>query len=464
MLYHMSSHPPGFVSHASTSTSLFDTRTMDRGGGSGSVVLYSAGSVHSVPAQRNMMAKTTAVVRHQSPIRRLQSRAQSVERTDDGFRCSTMQFALTPGTRPPGFWLGSSVPHTLTVLSSGSSAMTVPSSMSSSRELAAAPPKAASAVLSACHSRGRLHTRTSFTTTTIPIIKPPSVTTGHPGVLESPAVSPRTVMLRRLSATAAAVPVGHATALRAAVEPARPTASREVVAPTRIICSRHAIQELPQAATATLHALPSTAPGSPSKFARRSGTSLLSQSGIVLCFGDSLTAGGEGQGQSYPSILEDLMQRAGHRLTVVNGGIWGETVQQLLDRMPHTLRETIAKGRIDCVLVLGGTNDLCASMPAQYIVELLRRLHDFAGSLDSCPHVGVLTVPPAKFLPGQEQARLSVNEALRASCRWPSCGRRFLVDLANVSSSLAHDGIHYTPQGYNEFANSVFHAMERVQM
>lgn len=223
------------------------------------------------------------------------------------------------------------------------------------------------------------------------------------------------------------------------------------------------MQELPQAGSATLHGLPSTAPCSPSKLARRSGTSLLSQSGIVLCFGDSLTAGGEGHGQSYPSILEDLIQRAGHRLTVVNGGIWGETVQQLLDRMPHTLTDTITKGRVECVLVLGGTNDLCASMPAQYIVELLRRLHDLAGSLDSCPHVGVVTVPPAKFLPGQEQARLSVNEALRASCRWPSCGRRFLVDLANVSSSLANDGIHYTPQGYNEFANVVFHALGKVQ-
>src|SRR5580692_662922 len=55
---------------------------------------------------------------------------------------------------------------------------------------------------------------------------------------------------------------------------------------------------------------------------------------VIVCFGDSLTAGfGLDSGQSYPSLLQRELDRRGYRYRVENLGANGDTTQDGLARV-----------------------------------------------------------------------------------------------------------------------------------
>lgn len=166
-------------------------------------------------------------------------------------------------------------------------------------------------------------------------------------------------------------------------------------------------------------------------------------------------------------MLDSLLKGAGYDFTVHNGGNWGDTAAKLLDRLQRVLSEACSKGRLAYVLVLGGTNDILRNTgSAAQIFRQLRQLHDIAGKAPYMPRVGVLTLPPIqKGIASWEQARLSVNDSLRKACASVSPGplahrRQFLVDLESVDAALSSDGVHFTADGYAEFARRAFKAMQ----
>ena len=68
----------------------------------------------------------------------------------------------------------------------------------------------------------------------------------------------------------------------------------------------------------------------------RSHLTEVSEQGIILAFGDSLTVGvGASRSDSYPSILQQLSGR-----TVINAGISGETTAEGMERLPDLLAQT----------------------------------------------------------------------------------------------------------------------------
>ena len=59
---------------------------------------------------------------------------------------------------------------------------------------------------------------------------------------------------------------------------------------------------------------------------------------ILVCFGDSLTAGfGTDPGQSYPDDLQRLLDTRGYKYRVVNAGISGNTTKDGVDRIKGVL-------------------------------------------------------------------------------------------------------------------------------
>lgn len=59
---------------------------------------------------------------------------------------------------------------------------------------------------------------------------------------------------------------------------------------------------------------------------------------LIVCFGDSLTAGyGTDPGQSYPDFLERDLDAAGYRYRVVNEGVSGNTTKDGLTRLSHVV-------------------------------------------------------------------------------------------------------------------------------
>ena len=76
---------------------------------------------------------------------------------------------------------------------------------------------------------------------------------------------------------------------------------------------------------------------------------------VVLCFGDSITAGlGLEAGKTYPDVLQGLLDDKGYKYRVVNSGISGDTTQAGMDRLPDALRYSPKV----TILELGGNDGL----------------------------------------------------------------------------------------------------------
>lgn len=76
---------------------------------------------------------------------------------------------------------------------------------------------------------------------------------------------------------------------------------------------------------------------------------------LVVCFGDSLTAGyGAEDGASYPDFLQKDLDGAGYRYRVVNEGISGNTTKDGVDRLAGVERMKAAV----VVLEFGGNDGL----------------------------------------------------------------------------------------------------------
>jgi len=180
---------------------------------------------------------------------------------------------------------------------------------------------------------------------------------------------------------------------------------------------------------------------------------------VILCVGDSLTAGKKGF-RSYPSQLQRLLDEDGLQMKVHSSGVWGHTSQDVLKRLPSALQSAFTEGgRLAFVLILVGTNDLLHSHPHQLdyqipnIINNIRAICETAANAAFFPHVGVLTLPP---LASRNPARLRLNQQIRhfmaGYAAQKGLSERFLVDLESLNPSLAQDGVHFNDEGYMEFA------------
>lgn len=76
---------------------------------------------------------------------------------------------------------------------------------------------------------------------------------------------------------------------------------------------------------------------------------------VLVCFGDSLTAGfGAADGASYPDFLQTNLDKAGYHYRVVNEGVSGDTTKDGVDR----LSDVLALHPMVVVLEFGGNDGL----------------------------------------------------------------------------------------------------------
>jgi len=101
----------------------------------------------------------------------------------------------------------------------------------------------------------------------------------------------------------------------------------------------------------------------------------LSSDSKILAFGDSLTSGkGVAKQYNYPSVLANLSG-----LTVINGGISGETTAQGLQRFEATLTEY----QPDVVILLEGGNDFLRNKPRSQTQSNLAKMIEIAQSYNT---------------------------------------------------------------------------------
>lgn len=164
--------------------------------------------------------------------------------------------------------------------------------------------------------------------------------------------------------------------------------------------------------------------------------------GVIVCFGDSLTAGyGLDENQAYPALLESRLKASGLNYQVINAGISGETSSGALSRLEWTLN--LAP---DIIILETGANDglrgIDPALTQRNIEAIVTRLQ-----------AADVTV----VLAGMQMVRnlgRSYTQAFGAI--YPAIAEKyglifmpfFLEGVAGLRSLNQADGIHPTAEGY----------------
>jgi len=170
---------------------------------------------------------------------------------------------------------------------------------------------------------------------------------------------------------------------------------------------------------------------------------------IVICFGDSITAGlGLPSDHAYPDVLQKKLDAQGYNYKVVNQGTSGATTKDALAALPFVLRMHPA-----AVIVEFGGNDGLRGLP----VELSRgNLDQILTGLEKA-HVKILlagiTLPPDY---GPDYIR-SFDQIFRdlAAIHHVAFVPMLYKNLVNVPGTIQEDGIHPTAKGSAIIADTI---------
>jgi len=170
----------------------------------------------------------------------------------------------------------------------------------------------------------------------------------------------------------------------------------------------------------------------------------LSPDGVVLAFGDSLTAGnGAAADQSYPAQLARLLNRE-----VVNAGVSGEISREGMQR----LNALLDAHRPELLILCHGGNDLLRKLPQAELEANLLAMINMAHSRGI--QVLLLGVPSPGIFLNSAEVYEKVAEAT---------GVFFIPELIpDVLSepALKSDTVHPNQAGYAEVANSLYAALQ----
>jgi acyl-CoA thioesterase-1 len=170
---------------------------------------------------------------------------------------------------------------------------------------------------------------------------------------------------------------------------------------------------------------------------------------LLVCFGDSLTAGyGTDAGESYPDQLQKLLNAKGYNYRVLNSGISGNTTKDGLDRI-----ERVMVKHPKVVVVEFGGNDGLRGLPLEQteanIGGMIERLQKDGATVA----LAGITLPPDY---GKDYI-----EHLDAI--YPALAKKYhvrllpflLQDVYGVSGDMQGDATHATAKGNKQVALNV---------
>ena len=194
---------------------------------------------------------------------------------------------------------------------------------------------------------------------------------------------------------------------------------------------------------------------------------------MIICFGDSLTAGFQSPTPQNPTGLETpygqfLQERLGPSVEIRVSGICGE----LTGEMAMRFRRDVLQHRPSHVVILGGTNDLGWNAEPADIMKNLVKMYELARASQTTPIP--VTVPPirvdvagegpdaAAFIGRHLERRAELNGlimdyALSKGLAW--------IDLFSataepetrlLAAQFSNDGLHLTTAGYRLLARLLY--------
>jgi acyl-CoA thioesterase-1 len=174
---------------------------------------------------------------------------------------------------------------------------------------------------------------------------------------------------------------------------------------------------------------------------------------VIVCFGDSLTAGyGVEPGHTYPDNLQKLLDAHGYHYRVVNKGVSGNTTKDGTDR----LKDVLALHPHIVVLEFGG-NDGLRGLPLASTRQNLEALMTAFQKAGTKVLLAGITLPP-NYGPDYIQQFNSIYTSLAKKYNTPLIPF-LLKDVYGIPGSMQEDGIHPTAQGCRQVAENVFQAL-----
>ena len=170
---------------------------------------------------------------------------------------------------------------------------------------------------------------------------------------------------------------------------------------------------------------------------------------IIVCFGDSLTAGyGTDPGQSYPDVLQTILDTANYPYRVINEGVSGNTTKDGLDRISRV----IALHPQLVVLEFGG-NDGLRGLPIETTHKNMASMIDQLQGARIKVALAGITLPP-DYGPDYISKFNAMYPALAKQYHVPLLPF-LLKDVYGVPGDMQDDATHATAQGNKQVAANV---------
>jgi len=199
----------------------------------------------------------------------------------------------------------------------------------------------------------------------------------------------------------------------------------------------------------------------------------------IFCFGDSNTYGYDAgsrfgerllETQRWPEILGGLSG-----WEIKNEGMNGREIPAepwFLERFDRLLSEAAKESPVDLVVIMLGSNDLL-NLYRPDIREIGDCMERFIQHVMEHPLVGgkgekILLIAPAptdigRF--GEEEAVYDREAGKFGACYQKIAERHGLLfaDAGRWEIPLAHDGVHFTPEGHQRFAEELWKLLRKRQ-
>ena len=170
----------------------------------------------------------------------------------------------------------------------------------------------------------------------------------------------------------------------------------------------------------------------------------------IVAFGDSLTAGlGLSAAESYPSLLQKMLEADGYQYEVVNAGVSGDTTAGGLSRLDWAL-----EGDVRFLILALGANDLLRGLPIKEMKNNLGQI------IERARRRKIEVLLAGMYAPTNSGAeyRREVEEAFQslASEHKVIFIPFFLDRVAGIESLNQPDGIHPNKEGTRIVAETIY--------
>jgi acyl-CoA thioesterase-1 len=173
------------------------------------------------------------------------------------------------------------------------------------------------------------------------------------------------------------------------------------------------------------------------------------QSTTILVVGDSITAGyGLEEDQAYPALVQASLTAAGYEVTVVNGGLSGDTTAGGRSRLPWLL-----KRKPDIVLIALGGNDGLRGLPVDQMRDNLTAMIATVREAGAKPALAGMRLP-TNYGAAYEKEFFAVYDKVSTETKTPLLP--FILEGVGMKPELNQaDGIHPTAEGQELVAATV---------